>query len=60
MKCELNCTNPEEIEYTITMTATAKEWEMIRDIMNIKTDIVLTSTISSMLKQANRTFRGEE
>lgn len=60
MNCKLNCTNPEEIEYTITMTATAKEWEMVRDIMNVRTDTVLTSTISDLLKQANKTFRGEE
>lgn len=31
MQCRLKCEKPEDIVYTVTVTATAKEWEQLRD-----------------------------
>ena len=63
MNCKLNCTNPDEIEYTITMTATCKEWREFRTSVQAKGvqfPTSLSHRIEKMLIQANKTYRGEE
>jgi len=58
MTCKLKCTSPEEIKYTITMTATAEEFQKMRDHNSI--DFTLQRTISNLLSQANQTFTAKE
>ena len=34
MKIEAVCSNPDDVEFTITMTATLAEWKKLRDSIN--------------------------
>ena len=62
MKCSLKATNPEEIEYTLSLTATAKEFEELRLKVDKYSYITqsLTKAISDILIQANRTYNPKE
>jgi hypothetical protein len=54
MKTSLKCTSPDEILYTITVTATAREFKQLRDDSVIP--YALSLEISNLLIQANQTF----
>jgi hypothetical protein len=54
MKTSLKCTSPGEILYTITVTATAREFKKMRDDSVIP--YALSREISDLLCQANQTF----
>jgi hypothetical protein len=60
MTCKLKCTEPEQIKYTITMTATAEEWERLREEITPKNNYVFCRTVSELLAQANQTFTTKE
>lgn len=63
MRCDLTCTEPDDIEYTIKITATVGEWREMRGQFTdnqLNMPYSLQREISSMLSQANRTFKPEE
>jgi hypothetical protein len=64
MKSRLKCEKPEQIEYTITMTATAEQWEQIRDDLEGARFHgpagALRSQITNLLAQARKNYWPEE
>jgi len=62
MKCSLKATHPEEIEYTISLTATAKEFEELREKIDRNFYITqsLDKMISDLLIQANKAYNTKE
>lgn len=57
MRARLKCDNPDDIEFTLSITMPAKEWEQLRDQMT--TDYPswkLTSAINSLLADARRIY----
>lgn len=62
MDCRLKCEKPEDIVYTMSVTATAKEWEKLRDQLDkIGATIpwpvsTLRSQIDDLLGQARKIY----
>lgn len=60
MQCRLRCEKPEDIVYTMTVTATAKEWEMLRDQLRETKfgypGATLTNQIDDLLGQARKIY----
>lgn len=57
MDCRLKCESPEKIVYTMTITASAGDWERLRN--QLKTEWPsweLVQQIDSLLKQARRVY----
>lgn len=51
MKMRLKCEDPEKIVFTVTATATAREWEVFREVLD---EIVMKSMLSKELVYAFR------
>lgn len=62
MRARLKCENPDEIEYTVTLTMTAKEWELLRahlDAAKLAWPASwLTNQINDLLAQARKIYWG--
>lgn len=57
MRCRLLAEKPDEIEFTLKITMTAKEWETLRDQLSDKhPSWKLTSAINSLLADARKIF----
>ena len=62
MKCRLKCEKPEDIEYTLTITMPAKEWEKLRDQLQDRQQVnsypawTLVRIIDDMLAQARKIY----
>lgn len=60
MECRLKCEKPEEILYTVTITATAKEWELLREQLKENPlqypSFTLIQQINDMLAQARKIY----
>jgi hypothetical protein len=57
MDARLKTENPEEIVFTMTITATAKEWEELRDQLSQKyPSWKLSGMIDNLLSQARKVF----
>ncbi len=62
MDCRLKCEKPEDIVYTMSVTATAKEWESLRDQLDKIGTLVpwpastLRSQIDDLLGQARKIY----
>jgi hypothetical protein len=61
MRARLKCENPEDIEYTITMTMKAKEWESLRNqLHHVWPSSWLTHRVDDLLSQARKIYWSEE
>lgn len=61
MKCRLKCEEPEKIMYTMTITASAKEWESLRDQLSNKwPSWELSSQVTDLLAQARKVYWPED
>ncbi len=61
MEARLKCESPEKIVYTITITATAKEWEELRDnLNNVFETLVLRNKINNLISQARKIYWTED
>lgn len=57
MRYRLKCENPGDIEYTLIVTATAKEWEEFRDqLANVYPSWKFSSAITDLLAQARKIY----
>lgn len=57
MQFRLKCEKPEDIVYTMTVTASAKEWEGLRDqLKDAHPSWNLTSAINDLLGQARKIY----
>lgn len=62
MQCRLKCEKPEEIEYTMTITMSAKQWERLADqLQEAKTSYIypassLVQSIRDLLGQARKIY----
>ncbi len=57
MKARFNATNPEEINFSMNLTMSLKEWEQLRDQIHDKyPGFELASVISNMVVQANKSY----
>ena len=61
MKATLKCEKPDEIEFTMTITASAKWWEEFRGTLKEQYPAWdLTSKINDLLAQARKIYWTEE
>jgi hypothetical protein len=64
MKTEARCTNPLAIEYTITATATLREWKEIGDALTkaewSNATMGFRNQIRNLVDIASHTFEAEE
>lgn len=61
MKTRLKVENPGDVEFTMTITMPAKEWEQLRDALQNKWPAsALSCRISDLLGQARKIFWAEE
>lgn len=57
MNCRLKCENPGDIEYTMTITMKAKEWEDFREQLEAKwPSSNISSYINDLLAQARKIY----
>lgn len=57
MDFRLKCENPKDIVYTMTMTATAEEWEELRDQLKHQwPSFKLSNSIDDLLSQARKIY----
>jgi hypothetical protein len=57
VKSELSVTNPNEIEFTLTITMTLEEWRKLRDELGHRWPASdLASDIGDMIIKANQSF----
>ena len=57
MKARLKCEKPEDIEYTVVLTATAKEFEELRDqLIDTWPSSDLVRTLNDLLGQARKIY----
>lgn len=57
MDCRLKCEKPGEIEYTLTVTMKAKEWEDFREQLNQKwPSSEIQHQINDLLSQARKIY----
>lgn len=57
MQCRLICEKPEEIEYTLSMTMKAKDFEAFREQLSSKwPSSELVRQINSLLSQARKIY----
>lgn len=57
MDCRLKCERPEAIVYTMTITASAKEWESLRDQLKEEwPGWELSRQIDDLLSQARKIY----
>ena len=57
MKTSLKCENPDDIEFTMTITMSAEEWERLRDqLVTAYPSWRLSGAISDLLGQARKIF----
>lgn len=58
MKAHFTATKPEEIEYSLTITATAREFEQLKDALAAKYPAwVFSSMITDLLLHAQTSWR---
>ena len=61
MKTRLKCENPEKIEYTLTITASTKEFEELRDQLVSKwPSFHLSEAVTDLLSQARKIYWHQE
>jgi hypothetical protein len=61
MKARLKCEKPEEIEYTVTITMSAKEWERLRGQLETAWPASeLSYAIDDLLAQARKIYWARE
>lgn len=57
MRARLKCENPDDIEFTMTITMRAKEWETLREqLKSGYPSLKLASHISDLLGQARKIY----
>ena len=62
MECTLKCERPDEIEFTLRVTMTAKSWEKLREqlgkseLQNSHPSWELIAKINDLLGQARKVF----
>ena len=60
VRCLLKCEKPDEIEYTLMITMSAKEWNQLRDQMSGNhwrfPTHVLVDAINDLLEQARKIY----
>jgi hypothetical protein len=57
MRCRLKCEKPDDIEFTMTITMTAKDWCELRDQLQIKwPSSSLSNSIDDLLAQARKIY----
>ena len=62
MECRLKCENPDEIEFTLSITMTAKGWEKLREqldkseLRNSHPSWELIAKINDLLAQARKVY----
>lgn len=61
MRARLKCEDPGEIEYTVTITMKAKEWEDFREQLKaVWPSSWLASRITDLLSQARKIYWSED
>lgn len=61
MQFRMKCEKPEDIVYTMTVTASAKEWEALREqLKDSYPSWNLTSAINDLLAQARKVYWPKE
>lgn len=61
MRCTLKCENPQDIEYTITMTATCEYWEKLKDCLDGSYNALeFKAKLHEILHQAHDTYWAKE
>lgn len=61
MECRLKCEKPAEIEYTLTVTMKAKDWESFRDQLKAQwPSSEFTHYINDLLGQARKIYWPKE
>ena len=57
MECRLKCEKPEDIIYSMTITAKAKEWEELREMIEDKwPGFIIKNQITDLLSQARKIY----
>ncbi len=51
MKIEAVCSNPNDVEFTIVMTATLKEWNMLKETMDLHCYSELKSNLDRQIRE---------
>ena len=66
MQTRLKCEKPDDIEFTVTITMTAKEWEKLRDQLDTMEKVAsypsnrLVYQITDLLAQARKIYWANE
>lgn len=61
MEARLKCEKPEDIVYTVTLTMTARDWEILRNQLSVQWPSgQLYRAINNLLAQARKVYWPEE